>query len=494
MVVDHAGGLHVGIYYGRAHKLESTTLEIFAELIGFGRRSRNLCKRSETVPDGLPSNKAPHIAVEGAAFGLHGKKRLGIVDRSLYLQPISNNPGILQQALHVFAREPGNNLRVATFECNPKIFSLPENCGPAQSRLHSFQHEEFKNPAVIVQRHAPLFIMVSGHQRIAGGPGTALELLNNTSHSGKQDRAFESFCQAFPTANTDLSLSRTEQSFDLRFIGAIGHIESVIGDYCRMCLIFVAIDAHPDYRLVIAANRDEFYDRPSAPAAFWPEAPELLAGKDLRGGGTWLGITRTGRIAALTNYRHPDSKSADAPSRGRLVSDFLLGRDAPVSYLEKISADADRYNGFNILVGQNTELYHYSNRASGIRKLDPGIHGLSNHLLDTPWPKVEKGTQALKIALSGKNLLPEDLFHLLMDRTVPPDEVLPDTGVGLEMERMLSPVFISSPDYGTRSSTVILLDRKGKVTFMERSFRNGPGESSRVEHTFTLETALLATN
>ncbi|MDM7996989.1 MAG: NRDE family protein [Acidobacteriota bacterium] len=255
-----------------------------------------------------------------------------------------------------------------------------------------------------------------------------------------------------------------------------------------MCLIFAAIDAHPEYRLVIAANRDEFYERPSAPAAFWPEAPQLLAGRDLRAGGTWLGITRTGRIAALTNYRHPDSKSVEAPSRGHLVSDFLLGRDKPVPYLERISADADRYNGFNILVGQNTELYHYSNRASGIRKLGPGIHGLSNHLLDTPWPKVEKGIQALKILLSGKELIPEDLFRLLRDRTTPPDDALPDTGVGLEMERMLSPVFISSPNYGTRSSTVILLNREGRITFIEKSFGHGFGDSSMVEHAFTLET------
>jgi uncharacterized protein with NRDE domain len=254
-----------------------------------------------------------------------------------------------------------------------------------------------------------------------------------------------------------------------------------------MCLFFMAVDAHPDYRIVIAANRDEFYDRPSAPASFWPEAPQLLAGRDLRAGGTWLGITRAGRLAALTNYRDPESKGAEAPSRGKLVSDFLIGRENPVSYLERISSNACRYNGFSLLVGRNGDFYYYSNRSEGIRTLGPGIHGLSNHLLDTPWPKVEKGKKALGSLLAGKTICPEDLFHFLLDCTAALDELLPDTGVGLEMERMLSPVFISSPGYGTRSSTVILLERTGKVTFIEKSFYNGPENSSTVEHSFMLE-------
>jgi uncharacterized protein with NRDE domain len=254
-----------------------------------------------------------------------------------------------------------------------------------------------------------------------------------------------------------------------------------------VCLIFVAVDAHPNYPVVIAANRDEFYDRPSAPASFWPEAPQLLAGRDLRAGGTWLGVTRTGRMAALTNYRDPESNRAEAPSRGNLVSDFLLGQEKPVSYLERISANADRYNGFSLLVGQGAHFHYYSNRARGIRALGPGIHGLSNHLLDTPWPKVEKGKQALRALLAGESICPKDLFHCLLDRAAAPDELLPNTGVGLELERMLSPIFISSPGYGTRSSTVILLDQIGKVTFIEKSFQNGSEDPSTVEHSFMLE-------
>lgn len=258
-----------------------------------------------------------------------------------------------------------------------------------------------------------------------------------------------------------------------------------------MCLIFVAVDAHPNYRTVIAANRDEFYERPSAPASFWPEAPQLLAGRDLRAGGTWLGITKTGRIAALTNYRDPESTIAEAPSRGNLVSNFLLGREKPVPYLEQISANAHRYNGFSLFVGQSTNLYYYSNRAGGIRALGRGIHGLSNHLLDTPWPKVEKGKQALRTILTGESICPDDLFHFLLDRTAAPDELLPNTGVGLDLERMLSPVFISSPEYGTRSSTVILLDRTGRVTFIEKSFQSGSEDPSTVECSFMLETDSL---
>jgi uncharacterized protein with NRDE domain len=259
-----------------------------------------------------------------------------------------------------------------------------------------------------------------------------------------------------------------------------------------MCLIFLAIDSHPHYKIVIAANRDEFYDRPSAPASFWPEAPQLLAGRDLRAGGTWLGVTKTGRMAALTNFRDSESKTTDAPSRGNLVSEFLLGRKEPVTYLEQISANAQRYNGFNLLVGQNANIYYYSNRAGEIRALGPGIHGLSNHCLDTPWPKVEKGKEALRALLTGKSICPDDLFHLLLDRTAAPDELLPDTGVGLEKERMLSPIFISSPEYGTRSSTVILLDRTGSVTFIEKSFPNGSENPSAVEYSFILETDSLS--
>jgi uncharacterized protein with NRDE domain len=264
---------------------------------------------------------------------------------------------------------------------------------------------------------------------------------------------------------------------------------TIIEDEEIMCLIFGAIDVHPKYRTVIAANRDEFYDRPTEPASFWPDAPELLAGRDLRAGGTWIGITTNGRIAALTNYRDPESVKPDAPSRGKLVSDFLLGREYPEGYLERLSRVAQNYNGFSILAGGAGEFYFYSNHGGEISKVHPGVHGLSNHLLDTGWPKVERGKQSLERLLAKNDFAVENIFDMLFDRTIAPDESLPDTGVGLEWERILSPIFITSPAYGTRSSTIILLERDGKATFMERSFNKGI-EGSTVKCSFPTEPRL----
>jgi uncharacterized protein with NRDE domain len=252
-----------------------------------------------------------------------------------------------------------------------------------------------------------------------------------------------------------------------------------------MCLILFAWKMHENYPLVLAANRDEFYDRPSAPAAFWEDAPDLLAGRDLRDRGTWLGITRGGRVAALTNYRDPASLKIGAPSRGMLVGDYLRGREIPEAYLHRIAPGADRFNGFNLLVGDTEDLFCFSNRGARER-LDPGIYGLSNALLDTPWAKVERGKTALSALLKEKmDPSPEALFALLTDRTRPPDDRLPDTGVGLAWERILSPLFIESPVYGTRSSTVLLIDRRGGVTFVERVF-NGAAEPRTARFIFCI--------
>ena len=241
-----------------------------------------------------------------------------------------------------------------------------------------------------------------------------------------------------------------------------------------MCLILFAWKMHENFPLILTANRDEFYARPTAPAAFWEDAPGLLAGRDLREGGTWLGITRKGSLAALTNYRDPATLKDGAPSRGKLVSDFLRGRRTPKAYLHWLSPRAARYNGFGLLVGNPDELYYFSNRGTPICLL-PGIHGMSNHLLDTPWPKVERGKQALGGLLEREKApSPEALLDLLADRSRPPDDRLPVTGVGLEWERVLSPLFIESPLYGTRSSTVLIIDRKGRTTFVERVFKSEP--------------------
>lgn len=252
-----------------------------------------------------------------------------------------------------------------------------------------------------------------------------------------------------------------------------------------MCLILLSCKTHPQYPLIIAANRDEFYDRPTAPAAFWKDAPSLLAGKDLRNGGTWLGVTRDGRIAALANFREPQTFKADAPSRGLLVRNFLLGNLSGVEYLEKLQKTADHYNGFIMIFGDVRQLYYFSNRGAIPPLLSPGIHGQSNHLLDTPWPKILRGKESLEHILSKQaNPSVEDLFALLADRTVPDDRLLPDTGIGLEKERLLSSLFVAAPAYGTRSSTVILVNRDGEVTFCERTFNGNKDHKTTVEYKF----------
>jgi uncharacterized protein with NRDE domain len=255
-----------------------------------------------------------------------------------------------------------------------------------------------------------------------------------------------------------------------------------------MCLILIALRSHPSYKLIIAGNRDEYHDRPTARACFWKEAPELLAGKDLRAGGTWLGITKQGRIAALTDYRNPVLNKRHAPSRGELVRNFLLSRENPVDYLKGLTQKADEYNGFNLIVGEKDALHWYSNIGNKLKNLTPGLYGLSNNLLDTPWPKVISGRNALSKLISEKNnLSPENLFTILSDTSVADDKDLPDTGIDIEWERVLSSTFISSPTYGTRSSTVLLITPDDHVTFVERSYGASAGHSSTTRYEFQIE-------
>lgn len=238
-----------------------------------------------------------------------------------------------------------------------------------------------------------------------------------------------------------------------------------------MCLILFAYKAHPNYRLIVAANRDEFYARPTAPLEFWEDYTEVLAGRDLAQKGTWMGVTARGRFSAITNFRDPKSIKAQAPSRGQLVSDYLVGEMSPKSYLEQLTATASHYNGFNLLVGDADQLYYYSNYGKDIRCLAPGIYGLSNHLLDTNWPKVDLGKKQLaKIIHENGDPPDETLLMMLQDQTAAEDEHLPKTGVDLAWERMLSPIFITSPEYGTRSSSVLKIDLEGRMKFSERTW------------------------
>jgi uncharacterized protein with NRDE domain len=242
-----------------------------------------------------------------------------------------------------------------------------------------------------------------------------------------------------------------------------------------MCLIVVACALRPDVPLMLAANRDEFFARPTEQAHFWPDAPHILAGRDSEQGGTWLGITRAGRIAAVTNFRDGTGRSTGRRSRGWLVRDFLMSHEPAERYLEGVHRSRELYDGFNLLVGSHEALFHYSNRSSQVTHLDAGVHGLSNHLLNTPWPKVERARSGLQ-ALSAvpREAVNEALFRLLSDDAQAADGALPATGVPLAWERMLSSAFIRSSDYGTRSSTVILIDASGQARFEERTFFPAP--------------------
>jgi uncharacterized protein with NRDE domain len=241
-----------------------------------------------------------------------------------------------------------------------------------------------------------------------------------------------------------------------------------------MCLILVAHLAHPDYPLVLAANRDEFHARPTAAAHWWPEATDVLGGRDLQSGGTWLAIARSGRWAGVTNFRDGARAEIAELSRGHLVSDFVTGSLPAEDYLAAVQPREQRYGGYNLLVGDGAEVYWTSNRRSTpprYFRLSPGIHGVSNHLLDTPWPKVERGRRQLAALLEhGEKLAPDHLLEILLDRTYAADHDLPSTGVPLDLERALSASFTATPGYGTRSSTAILRRRDGGILFAERRF------------------------
>ena len=237
-----------------------------------------------------------------------------------------------------------------------------------------------------------------------------------------------------------------------------------------MCLILFSFNVHPEYSLILAGNRDEFYNRPTAPLGFWEDTPSILGGRDLLGGGSWLGVSRNLRIAAITNYRNPSGLNPDAPSRGNLVKNFLRGSKGPRAYAKELEKTGGLYNGFNLITGQKDCMWLYSNHGGGAKKILPGFYGISNHLMDTPWPKIKKSKTALKGMFTKDEFDAETLFAILEDKTFPPVEDLPDTGVGEEWERIFSPIFVSSDIYGTRSSSIVLIRKDGSLRFLERAF------------------------
>ena len=240
-----------------------------------------------------------------------------------------------------------------------------------------------------------------------------------------------------------------------------------------MCLVLIAWRVHPRYPLIVAANRDEFYARPTHPAQRWPGSSGMIAGKDIEAGGSWMGVDAAGRFAAVTNFRELEPGPAYARSRGELVTDYLLGDATAESYLAGLAERANRYRGFNLLLTDGGELYCASNRDVNIHCLRPGIHGVCNGPLDSDWPKVKRGRQLLANAVDCAEPSPMQLLELLRDQTQPSDEALPDTGVGLETERILGSIaidgVIAGRPYGTRSASVLLLDAQGHGQFVEHS-------------------------
>ena len=238
-----------------------------------------------------------------------------------------------------------------------------------------------------------------------------------------------------------------------------------------MCLIAFAYRAHPDYPLLLVANRDEFYSRDSLPIRWWPESPQLLAGRDLQAGGSWLGVTRGGRLAAVTNVRSGRPQAGPKHSRGDLVTGFLNNRDPARTWCHRLAEDAAEFGAFNLLLYDGQEMLFASNVPQfDYRPVEPGIHGLSNAALDTPWPKLGLATDAMRDWIAGGLENDQALLRAMHDPDPAPDAQLPDTGVGLELERMLSPPFIHSATYGTHCTSLIRLAHTGEVSFRELRF------------------------
>ncbi|WP_339670217.1 NRDE family protein [Dasania marina] len=238
-----------------------------------------------------------------------------------------------------------------------------------------------------------------------------------------------------------------------------------------MCLISFAIQQHADWPLILMANRDEYHQRPSAAAHFWQDQPQLFAGRDLQAGGTWLGISQQGQLAAVTNYRETAAQNAvPRYSRGALSSDFLSGPQSASDYLQQLATHAEDFAGFNFICGNPSQLYYFSNRQGTVRSLKPGIYGLSNGLLDSPWPKVDAAKDALQQRLNSGSINCAGFIADMQNRQAASPQQLPHTGISSQREQLLSSCFIVSGDYGTRCSTAVLFHRSGRIFFMEQSY------------------------
>ncbi|WP_298186264.1 NRDE family protein [uncultured Pseudomonas sp.] len=234
-----------------------------------------------------------------------------------------------------------------------------------------------------------------------------------------------------------------------------------------MCLIVLAWRPGHAQPLLVAANRDEFYARASQPLAEWPDVPGVFAGRDLEAGGTWLGVGPNGRFAALTNIRNPNL-ALGTRSRGELPLAFLAGDLSTLDFLQQLKAQSAHYSGFNLLLGDHQQLWHFNSLEQRATALPAGVHGISNADLNTPWPKLLRSKSALHSELQAPH--PHRLLELLADPTQAADTELPQTGIGLSFERLLSSAFIASPTYGTRASTALIVNADGSRQIVERSF------------------------
>jgi uncharacterized protein with NRDE domain len=252
-----------------------------------------------------------------------------------------------------------------------------------------------------------------------------------------------------------------------------------------MCLLIVAHDVDPDYRLVLAGHRDEFHARPAAPLGWWQAPADMLAGRDLQAGGTWLGVGRDGRLGVVTNFRGEGSTRPGSPSRGLLIPEFLAGDLPAVAFSERLVSRAPDYSGFNLLVFDGSALAYVGNQPQPVsRPLERGVYGLSNHLLDTPWPKLVRTRERVRSLVGDGRVSPEALFAALQDRQPAAETELPATGLDRDLERLVSAPFIVSPDYGTRCTTVLLLGRDGQVQVEERRYSPDGGTIGRTRMAF----------
>lgn len=238
-----------------------------------------------------------------------------------------------------------------------------------------------------------------------------------------------------------------------------------------MCLLALAYRVHPEYPLIMVANRDEFYNRSAHPAHWWPDAPSVVAGKDLSAGGSWMASDTYGRMVALTNVRIGRNKqSSSALSRGKIVSDYIIQQVPAEEYLTQLSDRSHLFNPFNLIIYDGQKLFYSNSLNQGYCPLTPGIYGLSNAFLDTPWPKLQAAKTQLRHQIRENNITPQALTDVLTDRSTYMDELLPDTGIPADMERLLSAAFITSPSYGTRCTSVFWQDQRGKCFFRETNW------------------------